>query len=95
MLGIVWRGGIAYLHGTVAGERVRRSAKTRDPEVAERIRAETEARLIKASLYGVANEATFADACVLYLREGKRRRYLAPLIESLGRKRLAAITPGA
>ena len=94
-LKVVWRDGFAHLHGTVAGKRVRRSAKTRDAEVAERIRAETESRLIKVDLYGPENEATFAEACYRYLDEGKRRRYLAPLIRHLGRQRLAAITPGA
>lgn len=47
-LKIVWRHGVAHLHGTVGRQRIRRSAKTRDPELAERIRAETEARLVKA-----------------------------------------------
>lgn len=94
-LTVVWRNGVAQLYGTVAGRRVRRSAKTRDPEIAEIKRAETEARLIKASIYGADKEATFADACVLYQREGKRRRYLEPLIRHIGRQRLATITPGA
>lgn len=93
-LKVVWRGGVAHLHGTVAGERVRRSAKTRDPDTAERIRAETEARLIKADLYGAESEATFADAAVLYFKAGGPRRYTEPLILKLGRRRLATIKPG-
>src|SRR5688500_9996478 len=93
-LHIVWRGGIAQLHGTVAGQRVRRSAKTRNPGLAEQIRIETEARLLRAALYGVEAEATFADACVLYMQAGRPKRYLAPLIRRLGRRRLASIKPG-
>jgi hypothetical protein len=94
-LEIKWRRGVAQLHGTVANQRIRESARTRDPEIAENIRAEREARLIKAALYGAENEATFADAAVLYQQEGKRKRYLIPLIRDLGKQRLAAITPGA
>ena len=91
---IVWREGVAQLHGTVGGQRIRRSAKTRDPENAERIRAETEARLVKAELYGAENEATFADAARAYLKAGKPRRYTAALIRALGKRRLATIKPG-
>jgi integrase len=93
-LKVVWRAGIAQLHGTVAGERVRESARTRDSAVAENIRAEREARLLRASLYGVENEATFADAAVLYLEAKKPKRYIKPLIKALGKRRLAAIKPG-
>ncbi len=66
-LHIVWRHGVAYLHGTVEGQRIRRSASTRDPEIAKRVRVETEARLMRVALYGLEAEATFADACILYL----------------------------
>jgi integrase len=93
-LHLVWRNGIAYLHGTVAGQRVRRSTKTRNCEIAEHIRVETEARLTKASLYGPENEATFADASLLYLEAGKSKRYVAPLIKAFGKRRLATIKPG-
>jgi len=93
-ISVIWRNGFAQLHGTIGDQRIRRSARTRDPKVAERIRAETEARLTKAALYGNENEATFADAAVLYLRAGKDRRYIAPLIVHLGKRRLATIKPG-
>ena len=93
-ISVIWRNGFAQLHGTIGDQRIRRSAKTRDPKVAERIRAETEARLTKAALYGAENEATFADACVLYLKAGNDKRYVAPLILHLGKRRLATIKPG-
>ena len=93
-LKVVWRAGIAHLHGTVAGKRIRESARTRDRALAENIRAEREARLLKASLYGAEYESTFADACVLYLQAKKSKRYVAPLIKALGKRRLASIKPG-
>ena len=94
-LKLVKRGSIYHLRGTVAGKRVRESTRTRDAENAERIRAETEARLLRADLYGPENEATFADACVLYLQAGGRKRYLEPLLRHLGRKRLKDIKPAS
>jgi integrase len=93
-LEVVWRDGVAYLHGTVEGQRIRRSAKTRDPEIAEHVRIETEARLMRAALYGPEAEATFADACVLYLSAGKPTRYVTPLLKRFGKRRLATIKPG-
>lgn len=93
-LHIHWRDGIAYLHGTIGTQRIRRSARTRDPEIAERIRSETEARLVKAELYGAENEATFADAARAYLKAGKSARYTAVLIRALGKRRIASIKPG-
>jgi integrase len=95
-LEIKWRAGIAQIHGTVAGQRVRESARTRDPDSAERARAEREARLLKAALYGAENEATFADAALLYLAEehNKPRRYIRRIVAELGKRRLATIKPG-
>lgn len=93
-LKVVWRNGFAHIHGTVAGERVRESAHTCDPENAERVRVETEARLVRAALYGAENEATFADACALYLEEGGSNRYVTPILKALGKRRLATIKPG-
>jgi integrase len=95
-LKIIWRSGVAQLHGTIAGQRVRKSTRARDPETAERIRAEEEARLTRAALYGAQNEATFADACALYLdpKEGRSSRYVTPILKEFGKRRLATITPG-
>lgn len=88
------RAGIWHIHGTIDGRRIRQSTGTRDRALAERIRTEEEARITRAALYGVENEATFADAAVLYLQAGKRKRYLEPLIHALGKRRLATIQPG-
>src|SRR6476620_4616060 len=84
-----------HIYGTVADQRVRESTRTSDREIAERFRVETEARLLRADLYGPESEATFADAAIVYLEGGGRKRYLEPLIRNLGRKKLADITPGA
>lgn len=94
MLKLHQRGGIWHIRGTVAGRRIRQSTGTRDRDTAERIRAETEAREHRVALYGPQHEATFADAALLYQQAGKPRRYLAPLIVRLGKRRLDTITGG-
>lgn len=94
MLRLHQRGGIFHIRGTVAGRRIRQSTGTRDRETAERIRAETESRAHRQSLYGASHETTFADAALIYQQAGKPRRYLAPLIRKLGKRRIESITPG-
>jgi integrase len=93
-LKLVWRDGIAYVHGTIGGQRLRRSLKTSDRASAEILCAETEARLIRESVYGAEYEATFANAALKYLAAGRPRRYVAALIKALGKKRLSMIKPG-
>ncbi len=86
------------ISGTVAGQLVRKSARTSNRDIAERTKAELEAKLQRESLYGPAAEATFADACVRYLSERERskfdRKRLAAILRKIGRMRLAQITPG-
>src|SRR5258705_2182163 len=97
-LEVKWRNGVAQLHGTIDGRRVRRSTKTRDPQVAEIKRIETEARLTKASIYGAETETTFADACLLYLRskpeDWSGKKYVTPILDHFKTQRIATIKPG-
>ena len=91
---IVWRDGVAQLHGTLAGRRIRETLKTRDPEIAAIKASARQASLVKADIYGIDHEATFADAALEYQEAGGERRYLAPIIKALGKKRLKDIKPG-
>jgi integrase len=94
-LKITWPNGIAYISGTIAGHpRIRKSLGTRDPALAEILRIEIEGRLVRESVYGKGSEATFADAALKYLEAGRPRRFVAALIEALGKKRLNMIQPG-
>lgn len=96
MFEIKWRNGVAQFHTTSNGRRIRRSLKTSDPEVARRRAIEEAGRIERAALYGADKEATFADACVLYLRlHSPKRNYLTPIIKAIGKERLANITPGS
>src|SRR6516165_5757367 len=92
-LKLIVRGGVYYIHGTIGGQCIRRSLKTRDRASAEILCAETEARLVRESVYGKGSEETFADAALKYLKAGKPRRYIAALITAFGRKRLNTIQP--
>jgi integrase len=89
-----WRNGIAYLHGTLNGQRIRESLGTRDKEIAAHLKAQAEARLVRASIYGEDAEATFADAYLLYRKTGRDDRgYLTPILKKIGRSRLRDVTP--
>lgn len=69
---IKWRGGIANLHGTVDGVRIRKSLKTRDPHIAEQLRHKEEAKIRKvrckpesdqAKIYVISN-GEFLKICI-------------------------------
>lgn len=86
--------GIWYIHGTINGQRYRESLGTRDKEIAAIAYAEAYSKIQKAAIYGVEEEATFADAAIKYLEDGKDPRFITPLIEKLGPKKLKQIKPG-
>lgn len=94
-LKIIRRKGVYYAHGTVNGERIRKSLGTSDPQIAAARSAEEEARRQRAAIYGVENEVTFAEACIQYLeQQAPARHYLVPIIGRLGKSKLAHIKPG-
>jgi integrase len=94
-LKLTWRRGVAYIHGSINGERIRQSLGTRDPKIASARKAEEEARRERAATYGVEHEATFAEACIQYLeQQAPSRHYLEPIIKKLGDMRLAKLKPG-
>jgi hypothetical protein len=94
-LKITWRDGVAYIHGTINHQRIRKSLGTRDPKIAAARKAEEEARLQRAAIYGIANEATFSEACIQYLEnQAPSRHFLIPIIKAIGDERLANIKPG-
>lgn len=93
-LKIVWKEGWAHITGTGPdGNRVRRALKTRDPRQAEEARANLEARLWKAGLYGVEHVITFDECALAYAQDGGETRYLLPVAEAMKGRRLREITP--
>ena len=70
------RGDIWHYRGTVAGRRIRGSAKTSDRKIAARLASEIEARHWKGHLDGPQAVLTFAQAAYLYRAAGKPTRFL-------------------
>jgi integrase len=70
------RGKIWHYRGTVAGRRIRGSAKTSDQAIAARTAAEIEAREWKCNFDGPQSVLTFAQAAMLYRKSGKPTRFL-------------------
>lgn len=87
------RNGVWQISGTVAGRRVRRSARTRDRAVAEQLAAAWEARLWADHIHGPRATRTFAEAALGYMKDGGERRFMPPLIRALGKRRLVDIRP--
>jgi integrase len=89
-----WRNGVAYLSGSLNGQRIRKSLGTSDKKFAEELKAFHEARIRRAAIYGVEAETTFAEAYLLYHKLGKNERgYLGPIVKALGKSRLRDVTP--
>lgn len=89
------RDGIWYYSGTVAGERIRRSAKTADKEAAEQIAAQAEQTAWQRHLHGPASVITFAQAAVLYRKAGKQDRFLSRIEDYWKNTPIRKITQGA
>lgn len=81
-----------YLQGTVRGIRVLESTKTTDAATAEAIRIIRERELLDESVFGKKAVVAFSRACEAYLLGGGSNRFLPPLAERLGRKKLQTIT---
>lgn len=92
-LKVIWRGGVAYAAGSIAGQRVRKSLGTHDPARAEELRAQYEARLWKRHSYGEDAVRTFEEAAVEYLNSGGEARFLNPIIRYFRGRALGTIKP--
>ena len=88
------RGGIWYVHGTIAGRRIRQSTRTGDRRRAEEIAAQLEARLWKGAVYGEEAVRTFEEAALSYLEAGGEGRFLPLLLRHFRGRQVAAIKPG-
>lgn len=86
-------GGVFYAFGTIAGQRVRQSLKTRDEQRALELKAQLEARIWKRHSYGEEAVRTFEEAALSYQEAGGERRFLAPLIKAFQGRVLGSITP--
>lgn len=86
--------GIWYAVGTVAGERIRQSLKTRDRKIAEELKAQLEARIWKRHTYGEEAVRLFEEAATSYMQQGGERRYLAKVIKHFKGRAVGTIKAG-
>lgn len=75
------RGEVFHYRGTVNGQLFRGSCKTGRREIAERLAAEIEAKAWKRHFDGPEATLTFSQAAGLYMKAGKSRRYISPLLD--------------
>lgn len=86
------RGKVWYVRGTIRGHRYEESTGTGSKPHAEAFRVNREREILDGVYLG--RQATlFSQAAVVYMEKGGERRYLAPLIEQWGTRRLSEITP--
>jgi len=85
--------GIWYAVGTVAGERIRQSLKTRDRKIAEEIKAQLEAKIWKRHTYGEEAVRLFEEAAASYMEQGGERRYLSPILKHFKGRTVGSIKP--
>lgn len=92
---LIKRGRIWHLSGTVRGIAVRESTKTADREAAEEIRIQREGEILRRSIHGAAETASFSEAVVMYLEAGGEKRYVPPLLKHFHTVPLARINQRA
>ncbi|MCZ7887145.1 tyrosine-type recombinase/integrase [Agrobacterium salinitolerans] len=77
-----------WIRGTVRGISVYKSARSDDRETAETIRIVTERQLLEESIFGKRLTVTFRQAAEVYLEAGGSKRFLAPLLQSIGKREI-------
>jgi integrase len=86
--------GIWRITGTVAGRRIRKSAKTRDLRAAKFAAQAIERRIWEGLATGRSGTLTFEAAALSYMQAGGETRFLAPLIVHFAGAPVRDIRPG-
>lgn len=89
------RGEIWWYNFTVDGRRIRRSSKTSDRRIAEDKAAKDEWQHRRAAVHGVEAVITFQQAVALYMKDGRDKRFLSPLLARWRDTPIKDITPPA
>lgn len=87
------RGKIWHVRGTIAGREIRRSAQATDKKIAERVKAEIEARAWQRRFDGPGAGLTMADVFNEYLDADKSERFLLKLVDYWKETPVADIYP--
>jgi integrase len=80
-LKLIERKGWYHIRGSVRGIPVYESTKTRDPEIAEAVRAKREAALTDESVFGAKAVVTFEQAADDYVRATGKSKYLLDVLK--------------
>lgn len=83
--------GIYYLRGTVQGERIDQSARTRSKSEAEALAAKVSADIFKRAVYGDKAVATFDEAVAVYIDAGGSPDHLDPIMDRIGYRKLSDV----
>jgi integrase/recombinase XerD len=79
------RNGVWYLRGAVRGKSVFESTRTRDRDIAERVRASREDDLIEESILGIKAVVKFEAAAESYVSQGGPTKYLLEVRKTTGK----------
>jgi integrase len=92
MLKLSRRGTIWHINGSIRGQRYRESTGTDSRAHAEALLARRQTEIIERETWGQNRITVFAEAVTHYLQQGGEARFLTPLLDRWGAKRLAEIS---
>ena len=92
MLKLTQRGKIYYITGTLRGRRYRESTGTDSRPHAEALLAKRQNEILDRDVFGEKRTALFAEAVLLYVEGGGEARFLNPLLNRWGGRRLEETT---
>lgn len=81
-----------YLRGTLFGKTVCKSTGLTDKHLAEAVRIQTEASILREHVYGPKATKTFSEAAASYIKSGGSERFLDRLIRHMGSALLHGIS---
>jgi integrase len=92
MLTLNQRGKTWHITGTLRGKRYRESTRTHSRAHAEALLSKRQNEILDRDVFGEKRTALFAEAVVLYVEGGGEARFLRPLLNRWGARRIEEIT---
>lgn len=83
-----------YVRGTVAGQTIFESTRTRDKAQAEAYRVRLEHDIYECGALGKEQPATFAEAAIAYMEHTGQARFITPLIDYFKERQIDRISQG-
>ncbi len=92
MLKLTQRGKTWHITGTLRGKRYRESTGTDSRPHAEALLSKRQSEILDRDVWGEKRTSLFAEAVVLYVEGGGEARFLKPLLDRWGSRRIEEIT---